>query len=251
MRAATKLDAVRLDHKAILEATPRDLELIGEAARTCLELYIATHARAEHPGSEASDKLAVAILGADLPSDEDAHRARDLQFELFMLGFMNAAGTACRLAEPPDLICAYRDGEAGIAAKRLWSLEQAKRRLSDGADQVERAGLPGFIAVNAQEYLTGFGEIQSVEEATPRYQERLARLHGQLGYLKTKPHVLGLLVAGTTFEWVRTEGQVPRLAVSSFYDFQAITDDSHKADEVKRFTDAQMEQFGRWMHANM
>lgn len=168
-----------------------------------------------------------------------------------MFGFMNAAGTSCRFAEPPDLICTYGDGEAGIAAKRLWSLEQAKRRLSDGADQIERAGLPGFISVNAQEYLTDFGEIQSVTEATPRYKERLARLHGQVPYLKTKPHVLGLLIAGTTFEWVHTDGRVPRLAVSSFYDFQAITNDAHSPDEVKRFTDAQIAVFGGWMQANM
>lgn len=216
-----------------------------------MELYIATHASPQQPSAEGAAKLSEAVLGADLPSEEESHRARDIQFELFMLGFMNAAGTACRLAEPPDLICAYGDGEAGIAAKRLWSLEQAKRRLSEGAEQIERAGLPGFIAVNAQEYLTGFGEIQSVNEATPRYQERLARLHGQLGYLKTKPHVRGLLIAGTTFEWIHVDGRVPRLAVSSFYDFQAITDDSHTVDEVKRFTDAQIAEFGRWMQANM
>lgn len=225
--------------------------MIGEAARTCLELYIGSHADSRHPGADVVAKFESAVLGSDLPSEETSHRARDTQFELFMWGFMNSAGTNCRFAEPPDLICAYGEGEAGIAVKRVWSLEQARKRLSKGADQLERAGLPGFIAVNAQEYLTDFGEIRSVSEATPRYKERLARLHGQLGYLRTKPHVRGLLVAGTTYEWVHTEGSVPRLAISSFYDFQAITDDAHLTEDVKRFTDAQIDRFGRWMLANM
>jgi hypothetical protein len=197
------------------------LERIGEAGRAILELYMATHADPAPPPGIALEKFTQALGGQDVPRTERDHSARDTQYELYVWGQMRAARVPVWFEEPPDLMFTFGTETVGIAAKRIWSLDQAKKRLSDGVGQIERSGRRGFIATNAQEYITADSLVGELQEKGESFNADLKRLHGHLAYLATKPRVLGLMVSGTKFGW--QAGSPRRLEMTSYNQVLVVT----------------------------
>ena len=73
---------------------------------------------------------------------------RDAQFELFIAAVCNNAGLTDILCEEPDVTCTLGGTKYGIAAKRIKSLTTIEKRVKEGANQIERARLPGVIALD-------------------------------------------------------------------------------------------------------
>jgi hypothetical protein len=250
-RATDFIEASRFDEEAMTEPAPEHLIRIGESTRTIVETYLATHASEVKPPQIVLEKFALAIQGADTPAEETSHAARDAHWELYVWGLMTATGVPCEFAEPPDLLCMYGNEKIGVAAKRIWSQEQAKRRLSLGAEQIEASGLRGFIAVNGQEYLTEASGVDDLKIKGEEFNKDLARLHGHVPYLAGKKHVLGLIVGGTGYRWMVDPGGVRRAAFSNFHQLLVLADGVEAELFANQFASAQGTALGRWVQENM
>lgn len=249
---ATELVESSLDADVARALDSHGRDKVGEAARTLFEFYIITHCMKKPPGDAVLlDKLADALSGADVPVDEEAHSARDTQFELYVWGLLNATGSPCSFVEPPDLACRYGDEKIGIAVKRVWSLDQTKKRLSLAARQIARSRLRGFIAVSAQEFLTAEAGVPDLLEKGNAYNRDVARLHGHFPYLARKAHVLGATVIGATYRWdVPEVGQV-HLGVTVWHQDFSWADTEEEERVFLGFTNARMSGLRDWMQQNL
>lgn len=236
------------DGEQVLQPWPR----IAEAACDALEFFVATHGATARPPAEVLERFAFAVCGADSPDEEVEHSERDAQFELFIWGQMNACGTSCRFEEPPDLMCTIGDERMGIAAKRLWSLAKARRRLGRAADQVEASSVPGFIAVNAQAYLgSSFALIDDLDDTRVAFVQAVQRLRGHLGYLGTKPHVLGIIISGTVCGLDRTDDGEPWLRTRNVLHVEPFGDEGVLPQVSAEFSGRQSAQFERWLQTSI
>jgi hypothetical protein len=83
-----------------------------------------------------------------LPQDSGAETpGRDAQFELFVAAVCQSAGLEPVGYEEPDVICSLDGVRYAIAAKRVKSLGSLDKRVKKAAEQIQRASLPGIIAV--------------------------------------------------------------------------------------------------------
>ena len=250
IRSIRQLTEHRDDPALLRRVDELGKQLMGESARTVLELYIATHCGQTDPEPTVRSKFAEAIQGADLPEYEETHSARDIQFELYLWGVINASGGSCRFAEP-DLIRDYGDEEVGVAAKRIWSQLQARKRLSSAAEQIAVSGLRGFIAVNAQEYLTADAGVADLRAKGQAISDALNRLHGHLPYIAKKAHVLGLFVGGTIYRWeVDSDGSVA-FDLTAIHQWLFMANDAAEEERARLFSTAQEQRLAEWMAVNL
>ena len=84
--------------------------------------------------------------GRELPEDDSKPHPRNLQFELLTAAFFRASGVPIQQAEP-DVIISLDGWRLGVAAKRVSSRRALIDRVHEGSRQLERARLPGFVAV--------------------------------------------------------------------------------------------------------
>jgi hypothetical protein len=222
---------------------------IGEGARLITELHQATHARPERPPDDVVEKFRIAVEGADLAEEESSHLARDTQFELYVWGLFNAGNVPCRFGEP-DLVCGIGQEEIGIAAKRIWSTEQAKKRLSSAAEQIERSGRRGLVAVNAQEYLSAAATLGELDEKGTAFNADIVRLHGHLPYLARKPHVLGLIVCGTTYSWPTLADGGREVKFTLYTQLMLFPNDDAEETFLRRFFSDHGDALRVWMQYN-
>jgi hypothetical protein len=251
IRSIGRLEEHHDNQRSFRKLDERTRQILGESARTVYELYIATHCGQPKPDDVGLRKFSEGICGADLPDQEEGHAARDIQFELYLWGLMHASGERCRFAEP-DLIRSYGDAEVGIAAKRIWSLNQARKRLSEAAEQIGRSGLPGFIAINAQEYLTPEAGVSDLAVKGKAISESLRRLHGQLPPLTEKQHVLGLFIGGSIYSFhVSNDRDDAAVEVTSIHQWLFIANEGAEEETARRNSGGQEERFSEWMNANL
>lgn len=93
-------------------------------------------------------KLEIAVNGPPLIEDERRTSiARDTQFELCVASLATAGGLDVQLSEP-DILLGRGPSEAGIAAKRVTSQSQLRKRIKQAAAQVARTEKPGFICLD-------------------------------------------------------------------------------------------------------
>jgi hypothetical protein len=251
IRSIQRLEEYRDDPELLRRIDETRRDAMGESARTVLELYIATHCGQLEPEPTVRSKFAQAIAGADMPEHEEAHSARDIQFELYLWGLINASGNVCRFAEPPDLVCDYGGEAVGIAAKRIWSLEQARKRLSIAAEQIASSGLRGFIAVNAQEYLTADAGVADLTTKGQAISDALRRLHGHLPHLAKKEHVMGLFVGGTVYRWDISDDGSVAFDLTAFHQWLLVAEEGPEEVAARQFSSAQQQGLAKWMAANL
>jgi hypothetical protein len=171
-------------------------DVVPEAAKTILDFHFIIHAQAERPPDAVVQRLTAALSGGDVAETDADKRPRDTQFELEVWATLRIGGVDVWFEEP-DLVFRADDELIGIAVKRIWSLEQAHKRLSDGAAQIERSKRQGLIATNVQQYLTGVGAELELAAKGRSFNIDVRRLHGQLAYLAKKKHVIGIILRGT------------------------------------------------------
>ena len=90
--------------------------------------------------------------GANLPSSDANTLARDRQFELYLAALFAHSGFNIKLEEP-DLMFEHEGTHYGIAAKRISSAKQIKKRVQEARSQLSKAGLRGLIALSVDRLL--------------------------------------------------------------------------------------------------
>jgi len=214
-------------------------EIAGEAARTVLDFYLFTHAQEEPLPPETAEKVVKAVTGGDTPASDGDRGARDTQFELVVWGLLRIGGFKTWFEEPPDLVTAIGGEELGVAVKRVWSLDQAHKRLSLAAKQIASSRRRGIIATNVQEYLStnALGSNQSdVGQKGRAFDVDVQRMHGQMAYLAKKPHLFGLLLTGTGFvgRANRADGKRP-IDLTTFTQFWGLAGDTVPGEMAAAF----------------
>lgn len=84
--------------------------------------------------------------------DKQSSRTRDREFELFIGAICRRSGMTVELREP-DIVFQHNGSTRSIAAKRLSSPKQIESNIKKAAQQVKRAGLPGFIFLDVTRIL--------------------------------------------------------------------------------------------------
>lgn len=135
----------------------------------------------------------------DSRKDQGGSRSRSNQFELYTMASLAGAGFQAEPSEP-DLWTQISGTEVAFAAKRLRSWDKLARNLSDGADQIERHGVPGYIVLDIS-FINQSPKPLFVR--SPNQQllpsviiaDGFVELHHKtfLAYA-LKPHILGILV---------------------------------------------------------
>ncbi len=83
-----------------------------------------------------------------LPQNDRRQSAgRDSQFHLYLAAICQNAELHPVTYDEPDISCTIDGRRFSIAAKRIKSLTQFERRIGKAADQIQRIGRPGVIAL--------------------------------------------------------------------------------------------------------
>jgi hypothetical protein len=188
------------------------------ANRDAWELFMVAYAaslrrkRADTPFTV--QRLQTIMSGSDLGDGSDPH-PRNIQFELYVAAMLVLGGLDVRDGEP-DLRMLYGPELIGVAAKRLTSLtaEQAERNFSKAVEQIERSGLRGLVAVNADSRATGAPSTMTEEERIGHFERLFASIEPVFeAYREGHPRVLGYLAFAHISEWVAgsASSDLPRL----------------------------------------
>jgi hypothetical protein len=230
--------------------TDANIDVVGEAARTALNFYLATQGVDSRPEPLAVAKVMEAVGGEDLAQTAGSRHARDIQFEIMLWGLLRAGGAKVWFDEP-DLRFLLGDEHVGVAAKRIWSQDHARRRLSKGARQILATRLRGLIATNVQEYLDPATALGDLVEKGVAFNEDVGRLHGQIPYVAGKAQVLGLVLSGSALSGGRRPTVGPRIVdLSTFTQVLCFADEA-EGTRIEGFFDAMGQSLRAWYRDNM
>ncbi|MCH7910190.1 MAG: hypothetical protein IIB38_11295 [Candidatus Hydrogenedentes bacterium] len=162
-----------------IPATDPDFQIALEARRdmTVLALIL----EQEH-AKEAVDgflgKLSLACNDSVLPQDDrEESPGRNAQFELFVAAICQAAGLFPVEYSEPDIRCTLEGMRVGIAAKRIKSDKQIEKRIRKASEQIQKSGLPGFIALDTSIAMNPdnkrIGTVIPEEEFAQRYSDAM------------------------------------------------------------------------------
>lgn len=233
-RASRLLEEVNSGKHALTPDGEHLLKRVGDAQRTVTEQYMIARAvrRARSP---TDDKLEEMLGGAEIEEDERNPIARNTQFELYVTAILAMGGATVTLAEP-DILMVYDSEEVGVAAKRLSSPKQLRRRLEEGLKQIERSGRRGFVAINVDIFVKQMSAREDPAAVGSEFDKRLAEVHREAGRLAHKTtSLLGVLIFGYAAEWIFSEGEKPKLDMSSFQQHLLIADDASENERGERF----------------
>lgn len=122
------------------------LHALLEGARDFGELHMAATRLLPSEDSALITRFRRALGGSPLPVNQN-RAARTTQYELYLAAVLSTTGYPVRFAEP-DLILAHSGMQLAIAAKRIETQRQFRRRLKEGVAQIERSGHRGIVAVS-------------------------------------------------------------------------------------------------------
>ncbi len=126
------------EFEAALEAE-RDMQVLG---------FIFDVAETQAADSGFCQLIERVLGDSVLPQDDRGNsHGRDFQFELFVAALCLNAHLDPVEREEPDVTCTVNGIKYAIAAKRLKSPRNIGKRVRKGADQIQRAGYPGIIAL--------------------------------------------------------------------------------------------------------
>lgn len=176
--------------KAVIEPSHPDFETALEAERDLQILSFVFDQAAAKNHDAKFQRLVKSTLKDSVLPQEDRHNSqgRDAQFELFVAAICQRAGLAPVLREEPDVTCVVDGTRFGIAAKRIKNVDNLPARIQDAADQIEKARLPGIIALDTcialnreNERITApipepvFGEhyLQALKQFARKFHDRI------------------------------------------------------------------------------
>lgn len=192
-----------------------DTDLLGRLAeswRTMWDAFVVAHAISQRRPSAAvltDDLLRPFLEGADLPSDDRNALPRSLQFEAFTAAFLVQSGLAVTRGEP-DFRMTFFGEQVGIAVKRLSSIKPGKvyDELRDGARQLRRAKLRGFVSISLDNWISDLGTDRSAEAVGRLFNEQVAEAHRQLAKMASRQVVLGVFVMVNWSQWDLSSGKL-------------------------------------------
>ena len=164
-------------------------------------------------------KLKACLSGPMMPNDEDSNsnQARNIQFEIFLARTLWQAGFQPILGEHPDLKCQVDSSWFFFECKRLFSLQQLRRRIGQAAEQVQKnqstalPGTRGILAISLSRILNpAQAARQSLNEQHGR-EELATWLEGKANEVRDAwEHLSHKKIVGVLF-----------YAASAFSDFEA------------------------------
>lgn len=212
------------------------LHRIAECTQTCIEHYLIARSTESSSGrlsDEMLRKLKESLTGAEVADRELDSPGRDTQFELFMHALLVMGDVSVWIAEP-DLRFLYNAEEVGLAAKRVKRPGQLRPRFNGAVKQIERSGIRGFVAVNADLLLRDLGSEGNADEGLVQFEEWPEAFRRIDEAFASHPLVLGCLAFGTDAIWDLEEGQ-PSVQVRSFRDYKVYAKTSEEAEVAERF----------------
>ncbi|MEQ8199790.1 MAG: hypothetical protein ABRQ24_00040 [Syntrophomonadaceae bacterium] len=99
--------------------------------------------------------------GTRLPSEDANSIARDKQFELYLASVLERTGFGVALEEP-DIRFTYNSEVYSLAAKRIRSPQQIRKRYREAIRQIKRYPHPGFIGISLDPLVRGIGDMNII-----------------------------------------------------------------------------------------
>ena len=118
------------------EITMRDAH---EAIYSLRYLHLAVSAFATR--NDFVSKVRTAFGGAALCRNDANSQSRNIEFELICVALLEKNGIKCIAAEP-DLVFEFSGERIGLAAKRLRSKSQIKKRFAEGVKESRKQNIP-------------------------------------------------------------------------------------------------------------
>lgn len=185
------------------------LRKIGEAHRTAWETYLIVFAAYQrtlkrHRGQETlftPERFRKLMKGPFIGEGRDTE-PRNVQFELYLGARLELGGIEVRGGEP-DLKFLYGYEWVGLAAKRIQSLKgsQIQKNIQDAANQIERSGCRGWVAVSLDSRFEGVDVHESEPDKLARFGSLFDSTNAGIARQERKPGVLGLMAFGYADGW--------------------------------------------------
>lgn len=120
-----------------------------ESTRDLYQLrMIVNQLEAHRDQQEFIQNVVLMLQDAALPQKSGQKTTgRNYQFHLYLAAVCLNGGHFVR-HEEPDITCIIGGTKYGVAAKRLTSPRGLKDHVKKGADQIQRAGVPGIVALD-------------------------------------------------------------------------------------------------------
>ena len=240
-RARRLLENVN-DYKISLTTADRELlAKVAEAQWAAFQQHIICRTTANPHGISNShrEKLEQMLGGADLPEWDTNSIARDTQFELYAGAMLSMGGVPVMLAEP-DLQVFIAGREFGLAAKRVKTPKQLRKRVSEAVKQIRRTRHRGFVVVCVDLLVNDTGLPGGAMERGAAFDERIARLHELDEWLVEQEAVVGRMAIGHDSIW-HLGGERPGLEVAMVRQHRLFPRSSHEEEALKgAFDDAEV-----------
>lgn len=98
------------------------------------------------------------------PGDRAPSRAKDKLWELELLYILKDSGIPTEICEP-DLVVRLSSGSVALACKRIYSATNAESQLSGGVKQIEKAAIPGLLAICIDDLLPPYCIVDAQDPA--------------------------------------------------------------------------------------
>ena len=170
-----------------------------------------------------------------------AHRSDpgwNSQFELLVASQLVLGGLAVKSGEP-DLLFKYGHEWTGVACKRVSSLEnpQLLKNVKDAANQIERTGRRGWIALNLESALRDLSVRGRRQALLRRFSTAFGSLDPIAARVSGRPGILGVIGYAHLSEWNQRPGCKPTLAIRA--PFRWLCWEGENAAAAMFFTDFQ------------
>lgn len=144
-----QMHRVLTQQESIIQPDDPQFQTALEAERDLQVLGFVFDMAAAHPSdSKFHDLIKKVLSDSVLPQDNrNQSKGRDFQFELFVAAICLNAGLTPVNREEPDVTCFVNGTKYAIAAKRIKTAGNLGKRIKKGATQIEKAGIPGIIAL--------------------------------------------------------------------------------------------------------
>lgn len=80
--------------------------------------------------------------------------AKDTEWECLVASLLAAGGLETAFVEPPDIQFSGVGRSIGVACKKIYSLSNARKQISNGLKQIVRSGVPGILALSLDHLAT-------------------------------------------------------------------------------------------------
>ena len=167
--------------KVLSEYVAGDVPIASERARLVYRALtelsslsvIARALATGNPSQKVRELLSQIIGGQALPDVEKKSLARNTQLHLYIAAVLIASGIRVEFEEP-DLLAHIEGRIIGVAAKRITSLKQFEKRISEGEVQLSKAKKRGIVWIEITDAMQEYSGLYVFDDAHALYQHQVA-----------------------------------------------------------------------------